>query len=218
MIEAILPASVRSAESRGEEEPPPLPAAEEALVSGAVAKRRFEFAAGRDCARRALGALGVPPAPILSGRRGEPLWPQGVVGAITHCAGYRAGAVARSSEVAALGIDAEPRAPLPAGVLETIAREEEIARLQALAGSAPGIPWDRLLFGAKESIYKAWYPRTRLPLEFAEASVSFDAERCRFTARLLVAGPTASREPWSELRGRWLIADGLVLTAVAVTA
>ncbi len=106
MIEAILPPAVRAAESLGDEEPPPPLGAEAELVARAVEKRRREFAGGRDCARRALAALGIAPLAILSGERGEPLWPEGVVGAITHCAGYRGSAVARAGEVAALGIDA----------------------------------------------------------------------------------------------------------------
>ncbi len=218
MIEAILPAAAHAAESLGEREPPPLLRGEEELVAGAVAKRRREFAAGRDCARRALAALSVPPAPILSGPRGEPLWPAGVVGSIAHCAGYAAAAVARAEEVAALGIDAEPHAPLPPGVLETIARPEELDRIEALAAAQPAIHWDRLLFCAKESIYKAWYPLTGRPLEFGEASVSFDPGRGGFGARLLVPAPAVGGKRWNEPRGRWLVAGGLALTAVAVMA
>ncbi len=217
MIEAILPTAARSAESLGDAEPPPPLAAEAALVAGAVPKRRREFAGGRDCARRALAALGLPPAPILAGERGEPLWPQGVVGTITHCAGYRASAVAPADEVAALGIDAEPHAPLPEGVLEAIARREEVERLAALAAAEPAVHWDRLLFCAKESIYKAWYPLARRPLGFEEASVSFDRGG-GFTAQLLAPAPTVSGEPWIEPRGRWLVSAGLALTATALNS
>jgi 4'-phosphopantetheinyl transferase EntD len=217
VIEAILPAAVRAAESLGDEEPPPLLPAERPLVAAAVAKRQREFAAGRDCARRALAALGMPPGPILSGRRGEPLWPEGVVGAITHCSGYRGSAVARAGEVAAIGIDAEPHAPLPEGVLATIAREEEIARLQALAAAAPELHGDRLLFCAKEAIYKAWYPRAGEPLGFEDASVSFDLDRGRFAARLLASPGSGAGRGWAELSGSWLIAEGLVLTAIAIS-
>ena len=75
----------------------------------------------RTCARIALGRLGLPPAPLLSGPKREPLWPDGVVGSITHCDGYRAVAVARADQLASIGIDAEPHAELPAGILARIA-------------------------------------------------------------------------------------------------
>ncbi len=52
----------------------------------------------------------MPPAPILPGQRGAPRWPAGVVGSMTHCAGYRAAVVARADEVTSLGVDAERRA------------------------------------------------------------------------------------------------------------
>lgn len=215
MIEAILPAAARSAESPGNGEPPPLFAAEEELIARAVAKRRREFADGRDCARRALGAFGIAPVAILRGERGEPLWPAGMVGAITHCDGYRGSAVAREHEVAALGIDAEPHAPLPDGVLAAIARPEEVERVVVLAAAEPGIHWDRLLFCAKESIYKAWYPLARRPLGFEDASVRFDVTNREFTARLLVPAPTIAGKPFQP-SGRWLVADGFALAATAV--
>ena len=100
-------------------------------------RRRAEFTAGRACARTALARLGLPAAPVLAGRAGEPRWPAGVTGSITHCAGYRACAVARTADLAALGIDAEPNAGLPAGLIESVAGHAErawIAR-QAAAGS-----------------------------------------------------------------------------------
>nr|WP_284287855.1 hypothetical protein [Angustibacter aerolatus] len=72
-------------------------------------------------ARQALRSLGVAPAPLPRGERGAPAWPLGVVGSITHCDGYRGAAVAAATECAAVGVDAEPAAPLPDGVLATVA-------------------------------------------------------------------------------------------------
>ena len=89
MIADILPAAAAAAESLGPEpEPDPrLFPAEEALVRTADPRRRAEFTAGRACARTALARLGLPTAPVLAGRAGEPRWPAGVTGSITHCAG-----------------------------------------------------------------------------------------------------------------------------------
>lgn len=216
MIAAILPDAVAVAEARGEE-----PAAlrypeEEALVERAVEKRRLEFAGGRECAHRALAGLGTEPGPILSGAKGEPLWPAGVVGAITHTSGYRGAAVARAEELAAVAIDAETHAPLPDGLLPDVARPEERERLAELARAEPGVHWDRLLFSAKESVYKAWFPLAERWLGFEDASLELDPAGRRFRARLLVPGPSLGGAELRGFEGRWLVADGLVLTAIAL--
>lgn len=216
MIEAILPAGVAVAEAFDDAAPAELFAAEAALVAPAVEKRRREFATGRLCARRALARLGVEAGAIGSGERGEPLWPAGVVGAISHCRGYRGAAVAPAGELAALGIDAEPHEPLPDGLLADVARPEERPALARLAAAEPGLRWDRLLFSAKESVYKAWFPLARRWLGFEDAALDLDPARRAFTARLLVPGPRLGGTELRALEGRWLLADGLVLTAVAV--
>ena len=157
--------------------------------------RRREFVTGRTPApgRRWRG-LGHPAVAVPRGPRGDPVWPEGVVGSITHCAGYRAAAVARAEDVLSLGIDAEPDEALPdPGMLELIALAEERARLGELAAVLPGTGWDRLLFSAKESVYKAWFPLTGRWLGFESALVSIDQDQGAFTARLLVPRPARGR-------------------------
>jgi 4'-phosphopantetheinyl transferase EntD len=189
---------------------------EEAAVERAVQTRRREFATGRDCARRALRSLGLPPAAIGSGRRGEPLWPPGIVGSITHCAGYRGCALAKASNLASIGIDAEPHEALPEGVLPSVATPTERRQLRDLARRGPEIHWDRLLFSAKECVYKAWFPLTHRWLDFADAEVSVDCDDGAFSARLLVPGPMLAGGELTTLSGRWLVCNGLVATAIAV--
>jgi hypothetical protein len=136
MIERILPADVSWAEAFADHPGAALFPAEEAIVAGAVDKRRREFTTARNCARNALAKLGVPPAPILTRERGAPQWPVGMVGSITHCAGYRAAAVARARDILTVGVDAEPNEPLPDGVLAAISLVSERAWL---GGSPPRI-------------------------------------------------------------------------------
>jgi 4'-phosphopantetheinyl transferase EntD len=90
----------------------------------------------------------------------------------------------------------------------------ERARLGELAAAAPGVCWDRVLFSAKESVYKAWFPLARRWLDFTEADVTIDPAGGTFRARLLVDGPVAGGRPVTGFTGRWLAADGLVLTTV----
>ncbi|MEU8379892.1 4'-phosphopantetheinyl transferase superfamily protein [Streptosporangium sp. NPDC048865] len=210
MIEKILPPWVASAECF--EDPPDvvLFPEEEASVARAVEKRRREFGTARHCARLAMAELGLPPVPILSGERGAPGWPDGVVGAITHCAGYRAAAVSR--EALTVGIDAEPHEPLPEGVLPVVSLPEERAEIARLGGD---VHWGRLLFSAKESVYKAWFPLTGRWLGFEEAHLTFSPSGT-FAARLLVPGPRVEGRELTGFTGRWLVSDGLVVTAIAV--
>ncbi len=218
MISEILPAVVASAEAFGDPPGAGLFPAEEALLARAVPARRSEFATGRDCARSALGALGLAPAPILPGQAGAPQWPSGIVGSITHCAGYRAAAVAQTRKVRTIGLDAEPDQLLPGEVLELVALPAERARLRDLAAEAPGTCWDRLLFSAKESVYKAWFPLVHRWLGFADADITINAADGTFEARLLVAAPERSGVPLAGFSGRWLACDGMVLTAITVLA
>jgi 4'-phosphopantetheinyl transferase EntD len=218
VIEEIVPKSAASAESFGGSLGTGLFPEEAILVARATEKRRQEFTTGRECARGALAALGVAAAPILRGYRGAPQWPDGVVGSITHCDGYCAAAVARGQDLLAIGLDAEPNAPLPGGVLELVSLPAERARLRELGVASPAMGWDRLLFCAKEAVYKAWFPVAQRWLDFHEADITIDAEHGTFSARLLVPGPLVAGSPLTELRGRWLAARGLLLTAIVVSA
>lgn len=217
MLRALLPGGVAVEETFTDPPGAELYPEEAVLVRDAVEKRRAEFTTVRYCARRALSTLGLPPAPVVPDRHGAPRWPAGVVGSLTHCHGYRAAALARGTDVTMLGIDAEPHAPLPDGVLEAIGLPSE----QAWTESAPpGTHWDRLLFSAKESVYKAWYPHTGQRLGFEDAELRFEPARGTFTARLLARPPAQppDRPPLPRtLDGRWLTGNGLAVTAVVVT-
>lgn len=218
MIDAILPPSVASAVAyEDDDDAAPFPD-EEVIVARAVEARRRSFATARACARRALGELGLPPVAILRGERGEPVWPPGVVGSITHCTGYRASAVAWRRDVASLGIDAEPHAALRRGLVGRIARAEEETLLRELAAADATVHWDLLLFSAKEAVYKAWFPLAGSWLGFHDAAVTIDPTAGTLSVRLLVEGPTVDGRPLTELEGRWLARDGLVATAIVVPA
>jgi len=220
VIAELLPPPVVVVDARGSLPGEALLPEEEPLVARAVAKRRAEFTTVRTCARQALARLGLPPVPVLSGEKREPLWPPGVVGSLTHCAGYGAAAVAWATDVATVGIDAEPHAELPEGVLPRVSLPVERSQLRRLPA---GVHWDRLLFSAKESVYKAWYPLARCWLGFEDARLEFapgpDASRGTFTAELLLPGmPPVDGRPVRVFPGRYAVADGLLATAVVLPA
>jgi 4'-phosphopantetheinyl transferase EntD len=217
LLSQLLPQTVAAAEMYND--PPdlaPLPE-EEPLIARSVAKRRNEFITVRHCARLALGELGVPPVPILKGEKGEPCWPDGVVGSLTHCDGYRGAAVGRHDAVRSVGIDAEPHDVLPHGVLDAISLPAERTELKALPG---GLHWDRILFCAKEATYKAWFPVTRRWLGFEDAHITFTVDRNasagEFESRILIDPSALFGSPLTALRGRWSVRDGLALTAIVL--
>lgn len=218
MIAEALPDKVAVVERLDDPPDAALFPEEEAIIARAVDKRRREFTTVRYCARLALAELGVPPAAILPGERGAPGWPQGVVGSMTHCAGYRAAAVAHATDVLSLGIDAEPHGPLPEGVEKVVTLPEEREHLRLLAATHQNTRWDRVLFSAKESVYKTWFPLARRWLGFEEARLVINPDAGTFTVNLLVPGPVLPGGELTQLSGRWLVRDGLVLTAISVLA
>jgi len=234
VLSDLLPPGVAVEECFGDPEDAVLMPGEESVIARAVEKRRLEYITTRHLARGALARLGFPPVAIGTGGNREPLWPAGVVGSMTHCRGYRAAAVALaggaetaggaepaggldrsgSEAVTGIGIDAEPHGPLPEGVYDTIARPDEMPVMAALAKERPDVRWDRLMFSAKESVYKAWFPVARRWLGFGEASVEFvpdEGMSGTFSARILQTGA-----PITHMSGRWTIESGLVLTAITL--
>jgi 4'-phosphopantetheinyl transferase EntD len=209
MIAELFAAGVVTVETYRDEPDAYLFPQELEQIECAVPGRRAEFATTRQCARLAMARLGRPATVLLRVDHGEPCWPPGIVGSMTHCAGFRAASVAEAAVVSAVGIDAEPHAALPTGILERISLPAERAHLAELV--AP----DRLLFSCKESVYKAWFPLTRRWLGFDDVLITIEAAGT-FEARLLVRGPTVDGRELAVLAGRWGTVDGLVGTAISV--
>jgi 4'-phosphopantetheinyl transferase EntD len=216
MIETLLPASA-CAEMFSDAPESTMFSVEAAAVAKAVPERRREFGTVRHCARQALRQIGVPAVPILPDADRAPRWPAGVVGSMTHCVGYRAAAVARSGELCSVGIDAEPHAALPDDALELVLRDEERARLHALADAYAELHWDRILFCAKEAVYKACFPLTRQWLDFADVSTTVHLDGT-FRARLRVPGQRVAGTDLDGFSGRWMVGRGLVLAATSLRA
>jgi len=213
MLAELLPTDVIAVEIVGDDPTAYLLPDEQHLVARSVDKRRREVTNARTSARRALARLGIAETPIPRGAKGEPLWPAGVVGSITHTTDYYAAAVAHASKVRSIGVDAEVHGVLPEGVLRHIAFGPELDWLAAQP--AGPVHWDRLLFSAKESVYKAWFPLTGRWLGFEEAEVTID-ETGTFAVRILIDGATHHGPPLTTMSGRWLVRDGLVLTAITL--
>jgi 4'-phosphopantetheinyl transferase EntD len=162
--------------------PPLRPIEEEALGPRAVERRRLSFALGRAAARDALSELGVEDVAIGRGTAGEPLWPPGIVGAISHAGEVAIAVVGRRIDYAGLGVDVEElsRGPSPRAA-RLICRPREMEWVEVDAGT------ERLamLFSAKEAVFKAVFPIERVWLGFSDAELTWRSERGVFEARLL---------------------------------
>jgi enterobactin synthetase component D / holo-[acyl-carrier protein] synthase len=216
MLELILPAEVESQECFGQPPDGVLFPEEQQIIAHAVETRQRDFAAVRSCARACLGRLGYPQVPILPGLGGAPTWPAGVQGSMTHCAGYAAAAVSHHRRILAIGIDAEPDAPLPDGVLDLIATAAEQDHL-AMTQPEPDSPnFDRLLFSAKESVYKAWFPLVGEWLDHHEVEILINPHNQTFKAQLSRNGLTVGGRQIRHLHGRWTRKQGILATAVVL--
>lgn len=179
----------------------PLFPEEESHVAGAVEIRRIEFSVGRWCARQALAELGIAPQAIRVGTRGEPIWPAGACGSITHSRGLCAAVAARCTDFAGLGIDIVDLEEARSGLASSpylIATDAEVtaARL-ALAASLEDTHALAILFGAKESAIKAMSSKFDRYVEFTEVGIRFDG--AAFSAECQAFGTHA--EGWWAVRG-----------------
>lgn len=155
--------------------------------------RRREFVAGRACASRVLDALGVPLQPIARGSEGEPIWPSGVVGSISHSSGLCAAVGARASQVGALGLDVELDRVATAAFARRICSDAELRQLGASAEALAPV-----VFSVKEACYKLQFPLTRDAGAWARIEVLLSDGT--FTARFDRAdGKLAS----GVVRGKW---------------
>jgi 4'-phosphopantetheinyl transferase EntD len=214
MISDILPPAVAAAELIDDDHAGRLFPEEKEAIREASPGRRNEFISGRVCARAAMGKLGYAPMALPRGLQREPIWPHGLVGSITHCRGYRAAAVARSELYQGIGIDAEPHTALPDGIVNRVALPEERRWLDVQADM--GVHWDRVVFSAKESVYKAWFPVTRRWLGFEDVVLQINPQAGSFNAVLLVSDPVVNGCALSQLSGRFRVANGLVMTFAGI--
>lgn len=170
-----------SAEDLGEYTPHP----EEmkCLSPKAIEKRRTEFCLGRLAAFRALRTLGVTPEPVLQGKHREPLWQDGIVGAISHKAGTAVAVVARRSLARGVGVDLEALEP---PVRFNISQKVCTASEQDWILEIPDEKDTRLkmIFSSKEAGFKAFFPIQQIYLGYQDAELTWRDETKSFVGTL----------------------------------
>ncbi|MEM0672023.1 4'-phosphopantetheinyl transferase superfamily protein [Dickeya oryzae] len=123
----------------------------------AVVKRRAEYLAGRFCAVQALKKWGIYVRYIGRGEHGEPLWPQGMTGSISHCHNRAVALVGHAAGRIGIGIDVEDEISheVIGNVLTQTLDEHEIDVISV--NPALYQACFTLFFSLKESFFKAAY-------------------------------------------------------------
>ena len=179
-----------------------------------VASRRIEFATGRMCARAAMRRLGLPSLPVLQGEDRAPIWPDGVVGSISHSGTKCAAAVALVARgYRAIGLDIELAEPLPAELWVEICSERELRWLQRQDPQRRSL-LAKVIFSAKECAYKAQFPISRSLFGFETLGVALDLDRGGFDIEFERAvEPFAAGQ---RMHGRFRISDGMIVCGMAL--
>lgn len=150
-----------------DEVPGQLTAEERPAVARAVEKRRREFAAGRQLARHGLKSFGNAAVSIPVSERRYPVWPDGIVGSISHTRDRVGVALARRQDYAAVGLDLEIRKSVTRNLFGSILLESEMHRLPAASAEEEAT----LVFSCKEAVFKAVNPVCDEFLDFLDVSI-----------------------------------------------
>ena len=212
-ISALFPAWVSGWESADYADAEDLYPEERSVVSRAVEKRRMEFALGRTCARRALGQLGVAPAPLPAKADRSVAWPAGIWGSISHAEGLCVAVCARSEHVSGIGVDVEQRQRVSPHLWPQIAGPRERAWLAGLP-SSEALTFATALFSAKEAFYKAQHCITQAWVGFHDAEFELvDGD----TFEIALLGAAGVLPAGARFRGRIALLSDHVVTAMVIT-
>lgn len=195
-----------------------LPLEEEAyLKTLKVEKRRRDYWLGRVCAHQALIELGVSDQPILRKKNRAPIWPKTIVGSITHSGLWAAAAVAKEENVRGIGIDIEElNRSINIDIQRHVCTLEEREWL-ARYPSDQLETYLKVIFSAKESIFKCFHPFSGIYLNFHDARVSLNQESSCFEFTLLKScGP--GFEVGFQYRGKYEMVQEMIFTSLWIPA
>ena len=214
MLHRLFPECARAVTAGAQDEPAPLFPEEALSVRTAVPVRQREFALGRWCARRALAALGVAPQAIRSGPHRAPVWPAGIVGSITHCDGFAGAVVAPAVCLRSVGVDAEIANALPPDLVPLVCTASELSWIRDHP-EPEGPDWAKVIFSAKEAVYKCISPLGAASLDFLDVTLALHPELGTFSARPATPAATQVTE-LGAICGRLAFTGAFVLTSAFV--
>lgn len=143
-------------------------------VLNAVPKRKAEFLAGRYSVKQLANVLKIPEGEaceVRIGRHRAPIWPSGLKGSITHNASMAICLMSGCERVCSLGIDVESviSEELMGDIANQVCCEQEVQLM--LSQGFNKREAITLIFSAKESIFKAFYPKVGEYFDFDKATL-----------------------------------------------
>ena len=176
-------------------------------IAKSVTKRQAEYLAGRLCARSILAEHGYHQFDVATGKHREPIWPQGIVGSITHHGKLAAAICYPDCNILGIGIDLADVVDAGAGdaLLQLVVSASELALLRSSVDELGLHHLLTLVFSVKESFFKAAFPQVREYFGFdavqvihVDAAAGRIAFRCATTlsARLLQGSVHTAHFEW----------------------
>lgn len=206
-ISGLFPDGVLTLVEHRDNWPTDLAPAERNQLGDVCGKRLAEFAAGREQARRLIAAITGTAEPLLVGDYRQPLWPDGIIGSISHSDDFCAVAVAARESISDLGIDVEPMGALNPEVEDVVLTEAEMTATEGQQS------WVRkLIFSIKESNYKCCYHMVKAYIDFKQCEVKLNHSDQSYRAAILCNN--SDGEPLSiQVKGRWMVESGHLFTS-----
>lgn len=193
----------------------PLPFERDVLSPTVAEKRLREFRAGRHCANNALQQLGIKHHTILRGERGEPLWPEGICGSISH-AGERCVAIAaHQRDYLSIAVDIEKDRLIKDDTLERVSHQQERLQLEQAPEKFSQVNVRAILFSIKECVHKIYYPLNFHTLDFLDVETLIDWEQQTFLVKIISPKPGASYVV-EKLSGRFGYEEGYVYSQICL--
>lgn len=158
---------------------------EQRISSKFSEQRRNEYTSGRIIAKHLLERIGIYNFPILRGTLGEPLWPQGVTGSISHCADRCFVAIAEKKHYKSIGIDIDSIDDLPETLIDDVCTYSEKKWIRSMKCQEKAYPYAKMIFSAKESAYKCIFPFVQDFIDFTEAEITFVIPENSFSVQLV---------------------------------
>ena len=193
-----------------------LPEEVEFLATLGSSKRRSEFSLGRYCARMALSKFKLESEPILRyPDTREPCWPESVIGSITHTEGLAAAAVGLDKDISGVGIDIENLSRyVNSDIRSHVCVETERKHLESLSPEQASRDL-RIIFSAKESIFKCLFPISRTYLYFQDATVTINEKNSDFSFILSKECVGITPEGFQHY-GKYSIEENMLLTSIYI--
>lgn len=203
------PEAVRVASKSGAELNDNMLLPEEASATANFSKKRLdEFTLGRVCAREVLATMGYAGFPVRVGDARQPVWPENLVGSISHTGDIAICAIARAQDIVGIGIDIELISPDSFDLLGIVASAKEHATLSPSLKHSSYMA--KLLFSAKESVFKCQFPLTGKWLEFKDVTLTLDHESRQFETEIEVPGRTLGISGTWDMTAQYILTIGWI--------